>query len=149
MHLKHNRPAIHAPSALSAGGIFVWVGRLAHQALIHAANSIATRFIHYDYTKPVMVEATDEGKEQDRLAFALTAHDAGPPPTARVRKAATMRRVEAYNADFELLESAVLRTSEAAGGPDPSVLYTGCAGEASICLINLLEFADATFNSTL
>jgi hypothetical protein len=106
------------------------VGRLAHQALIRAASAIATRFVYYDHSTSVLVDAVDEGQEPDELAFALTARETGPPPSARVRKAATLRHNPDYTEDYELLERASPRTAQAAGGPDEKIKYTGCAGVA-------------------
>jgi hypothetical protein len=85
-----------------AGRLFVWVGGLAHEALIAAASLIATRISRYDYTCSVALDAIDEGQEPDMLCSALTPADASSMPSH-----VYPRRNEAYNSDFDLLNAAM------------------------------------------
>jgi hypothetical protein len=84
-----------------AGRLFVWVGGLAHEALIAAASLIATRISRYDYTCSVAMDAIDEGQEPEALGLALTPEDEAPPPPVYPR------RNETYNSDFDLLNAAM------------------------------------------
>jgi hypothetical protein len=84
-----------------AGRLFVWVGGLAHEALIAAASLIATRISRYDYTCSVAMDAIDEGQEPEALGLALTPEDEPAPAPVYPR------RNESYNSDFDLLNAAM------------------------------------------
>lgn len=84
-----------------AGRLFVWVGGLAHEALIAAASLIATRISRYDYTCSVAMDAIDEGQEPESLGLALTPEGESPPAPVYPR------RNESYNYDFDLLNTAM------------------------------------------
>jgi hypothetical protein len=79
----------------------VWVGGLAHEALIAAASLIATRISRYDYTCSVAMDAIDEGQEPEALGLALTPEDEATPAPVYPR------RNESYNSDFDLLNAAM------------------------------------------
>lgn len=79
----------------------MWVGGLAHEALIAAASLIATRVSRYDYTCSVAMDAIDEGQEPEALGIALTPEDEAPPAPVYPR------RNESYNSDFDLLNTAM------------------------------------------
>lgn len=79
----------------------MWVGGLAHEALIAAASLIATRISRYDYTCSVAMDAIDEGQEPEALGLALTPEDEALPAPVYPR------RNESYNSDFDLLNAAM------------------------------------------
>lgn len=90
-------PAPHQ-SICYADKLFVWVGALAHEALVESAEVVALRIARYDHPAGLHMESVDEGQEPDELAEALT-----PPEAARRPTMIYPRRNEAYNSDFDIL----------------------------------------------
>lgn len=74
------------------------MGALAHEALVDAAEQVASRIARYDHIAGLQMDAVDEGQEPDVLADALT-----PQDTPRRATMVYPRRNEAYNADFDIL----------------------------------------------
>jgi len=77
----------------------VWVGALAHDALVESAEVVALRIARYDHPAGLHMESVDEGQEPDELADALApagSWASAPCSTCRCRRA---RQTEAVGND--------------------------------------------------